>query len=124
MYTFTYAYKHTPHMHRHETQASLMGDTPSFRAISAAQTPQEVKSLGRYVSPWNEPLWQSCVSAVAKHVVFAKFSSVPGLSRWKFSKVRFLLGFSCDLMIVLTLENFCQAPARDGRNAHRRSSFQ
>ena len=33
-------------------KASLMGDTPTFRAIAAAQTPEEAKKLGQRVCPW------------------------------------------------------------------------
>ena len=56
-----------------------MGDKESFEEISKSEYPMECKKLGRGVFPWNEELWQTYVCAIAKDVIFAKFSKVEEL---------------------------------------------
>ena len=59
-------------------QASLMGDRESFKMIGKSKDPKECKNLGRKVCSWNEELWSKFACAIAKDVIFAKFSQVDG----------------------------------------------
>ena len=61
-----------------QTQASLMGDRESFDIIGKSKDPKECKNLGRKVCPWKEELWSKFACAIAKDVIFAKFSQVDG----------------------------------------------
>ena len=61
-------------------KAALMRDLPSYRAILEAPTPAQVKSLGKRVSPFNEPLWLSRVCAVDVAVVRAR-AKLPSVLR-------------------------------------------
>ena len=55
-----------------------MGDRESFMEISKSNYPADCKKLGRGVYPWNEELWQTYICAIAKDVIYAKFSMVEG----------------------------------------------
>ena len=56
-------------------KAALFRDHESFDLISAAETPQECKQLGRCVKSFNEDVWALTVCAVASSVVRQKFCS-------------------------------------------------
>ena len=63
-------------------KAELMGDCESLQKILAAGfSPALCKSLGRNVSPWNQPKWDSHVSTLAYNILYAKFKQHKSLYR-------------------------------------------
>ena len=58
-------------------KAALMNDWASFRLIIQAESPEQVKRLGRAVSPFNQALWDRRVCAVARAVVTQRVRANP-----------------------------------------------
>ena len=42
------------------SKARAMGDAATLREILAAESPAEIKALGRRVTPWDETKWVAC----------------------------------------------------------------
>ena len=57
------------------TKATAMGDRDTISLLLVATTPRACKGLGRKVSPWDQPLWDTLVKRVAFGVLYQKFST-------------------------------------------------
>merc|ERR1712232_262937 len=60
-------------------KAAVMGDCTSQGRILAADTPSEVKALGRSIKGWDAALWQEVVCSVGFEIVYQKFKKTPEL---------------------------------------------
>lgn len=62
------------------TKAAMMSDFESFNKMLAAETPGDVKALGRQVTNFDNDLWSKHLDEVAYEVVRQKFASDPALA--------------------------------------------
>jgi ribA/ribD-fused uncharacterized protein len=58
-------------------KASAMGDYPMYDQILRADTPRQVKALGRGVGPWKQRVWDRIICSVARAVLVAKATHLP-----------------------------------------------
>ena len=57
-------------------KASLMNDPESYQKIIDSTNPEDTKSLGRKVKPWDQKKWNDFVYLIAKEVIKQKFSKL------------------------------------------------